>query len=138
MTLSVSADDLATFLGTAVDTDRAEKLISLATTLAATVVSPLPDAAESVVLSMAARGYVNPQGNTTETVGNWSATGMGGIFLMHGERKTLRSLAGGVGAFSVDTAPCGSVHALACALYFGATYCSCGADIAGFALYECD
>jgi hypothetical protein len=42
-------------------------------------------------------------------------------------------------AFSVDTAPCSSVHADICALRFGATYCSCGADIAGFPLYEtCD
>lgn len=41
------------------------------------------------------------------------------------------------GAFSVDTAPSLSgVHADVCALNLGATYCSCGADIAGFALYE--
>lgn len=40
------------------------------------------------------------------------------------------------GSFSVDTAPSGSWHSPICALAFGAAYCSCGADIAGFALYE--
>lgn len=40
-------------------------------------------------------------------------------------------------AFSVDTAPslCGS-HSPICSLAFGASYCSCGADIAGVAIYE--
>jgi len=41
------------------------------------------------------------------------------------------------GAFAVDLA--GSAlavrHAPTCSIYFGATYCSCGADIAGFPLY---
>lgn len=36
------------------------------------------------------------------------------------------------GAFAVDTRPSGSVqHADICALRFGATYCSCGAILAG-------
>lgn len=40
------------------------------------------------------------------------------------------------GAFSVDTALGGAtIHADTCALNFGATYCSCGADIAGYPLY---
>lgn len=39
-------------------------------------------------------------------------------------------------AFSVDTAPSLSgIHAETCSLNFGATYCSCGADIAGFPLF---
>jgi hypothetical protein len=40
-------------------------------------------------------------------------------------------------AFSVDTAPslCGE-HLPWCSLSFGATYCSCGVDIAGFPIYE--
>jgi hypothetical protein len=137
--VTVTPDDLALFLGKPVDDRRALKFIQLATDLAATVVSPLPDAAESVVLSMAARGYANPQGNTAETVGQWSGSGFGGIFLMSGERQTLRALAGAAGAFSVDTAPCGlGVHSPVCSLVFGASYCSCGADIAGFPLYECE
>jgi hypothetical protein len=41
------------------------------------------------------------------------------------------------GAFSLDTAPSLSgVHAPWCALAFGANYCSCAGDIAGFPLYE--
>lgn len=41
------------------------------------------------------------------------------------------------GAFSVDTAPSASgLHEPWCSLYFGATYCSCGVDIAGEPIYE--
>jgi len=41
------------------------------------------------------------------------------------------------GAFSVDTAPGGSsVHMPWCSYLMGATYCSCGADIAGYPIYE--
>jgi len=40
------------------------------------------------------------------------------------------------GAFTVDTMGCATSHADICALNFGATCCSCGADIAGFPLYE--
>lgn len=41
------------------------------------------------------------------------------------------------GAFSIDTAPAlTDAHAPWCSLAFGATYCSCGADIAGVAIYE--
>lgn len=41
------------------------------------------------------------------------------------------------GAFSIDTAPAlTDAHAPWCNLAFGATYCSCGADIAGVAIYE--
>lgn len=40
------------------------------------------------------------------------------------------------GAFSfIPTGGTGS-HMPWCSLYFGATYCSCGADIAGFPIYE--
>src|SRR5699024_8538700 len=39
-------------------------------------------------------------------------------------------------AFSVDTVPSGASHLPWCSLMFGATYCSCGTDIAGFPIYE--
>jgi hypothetical protein len=44
---------------------------------------------------------------------------------------------GGVksGAFAVDTVATTTIHADTCSLNFGATYCSCGADIAGYPLY---
>lgn len=39
-------------------------------------------------------------------------------------------------AFTIDTAPgFGSIHADTCALNFGANYCSCGVDIAGYPIY---
>lgn len=41
------------------------------------------------------------------------------------------------GAFSIDTAPSlDGQHAPWCALAFGATYCSCGVDIAGYPIFE--
>lgn len=41
------------------------------------------------------------------------------------------------GAFSVSLAPAiAAYHADWCNLYFGATYCSCGADIAGVPIFE--
>ena len=39
------------------------------------------------------------------------------------------------GAFTVDSVATGVTHSLTCSLYFGATYCSCGADLAGFPLF---
>lgn len=41
------------------------------------------------------------------------------------------------GAYAIDTAPMlDGAHAPWCALAFGATYCSCGTDIAGEPIYE--
>lgn len=41
------------------------------------------------------------------------------------------------GAFSVDTAPgLYGAHLPWCSLYFGALYCSCGVDIAGYPIFE--
>jgi hypothetical protein len=38
--------------------------------------------------------------------------------------------------FSIDTVSFNGVHAATCSINFGAAYCSCGADIAGFPLWE--
>lgn len=43
---------------------------------------------------------------------------------------------GGQEAFSISPSDVSSIHAPWCALNLGATYCSCGADIAGFPIYE--
>lgn len=43
---------------------------------------------------------------------------------------------GSASAFTIDTVGLGSVHADVCSINFGANYCSCGADIAGFPLWE--
>lgn len=40
------------------------------------------------------------------------------------------------GAFVIDTVGEGSIHQPWCAISFGANYCSCGADLAGYPIYE--
>ena len=81
-----------------------------------------------------------------QTAGIFSATTdtrqRGGYNLWPSEITGLQDIcrditAGGREAFSVDTAgPYGTVHAESCSLAFGATYCDCGADLAGFPLFE--
>ncbi len=41
-------------------------------------------------------------------------------------------------AFSIDTVPTGAMHLPWCSLNFGADYCSCGVDIAGYPIFELD
>lgn len=48
----------------------------------------------------------------------------------------LLGLSGSSGAFAIDTLGPASIHQPWCSLNFGATYCSCGADIAGYPIYE--
>ena len=104
----VTSTDLGTYLGVAVDTDRATQLIAWAQALCESVVSPLPSGAEPVVLEVAARGYVNPTNFTSATVdsvtANYGAV-RGGLWLTKGNKRTLRRLAGGGGAFMIDTMP---------------------------------
>lgn len=102
-------DQLATFLDVTFDTDdtaRADLMLTLARQVCESVVTPLPDTALPVVLSIAARGYTNPEGQTSETVGSvsssWSAAG---VYLLRAERTALKSLAGRGGAFTVDPTP---------------------------------
>lgn len=40
------------------------------------------------------------------------------------------------GAFAIDTWGVDTIHQPWCSLAFDATYCSCGADIAGYPIYE--
>lgn len=40
------------------------------------------------------------------------------------------------GAFSIDMVGAASTHLPWCSLFFGATYCSCGVDIAGTPIFE--
>lgn len=42
----------------------------------------------------------------------------------------------GGGAFDIDTAGSASRHLPWCSFSMGATYCSCGADLAGFPIFE--
>lgn len=62
-------------------------------------------------------------------------TARGRVFIRD-EWWQLLDPAGKTGAFTVDLAPTSLiVHAFTCSIYFGATYCSCGADIAGYPIY---
>lgn len=76
-------------------------------------------------------------GPFSQTVDTRTATG---YHLRPAEILQLQAICqnGTAGAFTIDTAPSLSCHAAVCSLVFGASYCSCGADIAGFPLYECD
>ena len=97
-------DELATYLGDSnIDQTRAALLLRLAESLAESIVAPLPDGAESVVLSASSRAYTNPEGLTSETIGPFNyQRPNGNVYLTREERRTLRRLAGGGGAFSID------------------------------------
>jgi hypothetical protein len=59
----------------------------------------------------------------------------GDFYLTKLERRALGD--GATKAFGVQVAGIGAVQHLPwCALNFGAAYCSCGADIAGYPIYE--
>lgn len=104
-----TAEQLGLYLGLSeVDVDRAELLIATATALCQTVVKPLPEGAEAVVLSVAGRAYVNPQQVSYETIGPMSVQrpqGSGGLYLTKSDKSALKSLAGRGGAFTVDPTP---------------------------------
>lgn len=118
-TPTVMPSDLETFLGMAVgtiDANRAAACLQDAQNLCESIVFPLPSTANVVVKIVAARGYVNPQGMQSETVGpyrtEWgTSTGTGaaslGPYLTRGDKATLRRLAGGSSAFSIETLPPG-------------------------------
>lgn len=100
-----TSDDLATYLGSAVDPPRADMLLGMAVQLCTAVVSPLPAEAQAVVLSATARAYTNPSGVTQEGAGPFQvARPAAGVYLTRAERSTLRRLNGGGNAFSIDMA----------------------------------
>lgn len=111
MTVTVTSDDLGTYLGATVDAARATALIGYATNLCLSIVSPLPDGSEPVVLDVAARAYANPMNVQQETTGPSAATFGpvgGGLWLTRQNKAALRRLAGGGGAFTIDTTPAGA------------------------------
>jgi hypothetical protein len=104
-----TAEDLGLYLGLdEILGDRAALLIRQAVNLCQTVVKPLPEGAEAVVLSVAGRAYVNPQQVSYETIGPMSVqrpAGSGGLYLTKADKSALKSLAGRGGAFTVDPTP---------------------------------
>lgn len=116
---TVTYSDLETFLGMAdgtIDQERATLILQMSQNLCESIAYPLPVTASVVVLSVAARGFGNPQGISHETVGPYqvnfgtsTATGGAtmGMYLSRGDKATIRRLAGGSGAFSIETLPPG-------------------------------
>lgn len=104
-----TAEHLGLYLGLPeIDGDRADLLIATAVSLCQTIVKPLPEGAEAVVLSVAGRAYVNPQQVSYETIGPMSVQrpqGSGGLYLTKSDKSALKSLAGRGGAFTVDPTP---------------------------------
>lgn len=104
-----TVEQLGLFLGLGeIDGDRADLLIATAISLCQTVVKPLPEGAEAVVLSVAGRAYVNPQQVSYETIGPMSVqrpSGSGGLYLTKADKSALKSLAGRGGAFTIDPTP---------------------------------
>jgi hypothetical protein len=104
-----TAEELGLFLDLQeIDGNRADFLINKAISLCQTVVKPLPEGADSVVLSVAGRAFVNPGQATYETIGPMSVqrpTGSGGLYLTKADKSALKSLAGRGGAFTVDPTP---------------------------------
>lgn len=104
-----TAEQLGLYLGLPeIDGARADLLIQTAVALCETVVKPLPEGAQAVVLSVAGRAYVNPQQVSYETIGPMSVQrpqGSGGLYLTKADKSALKSLAGRGGAFTVDPTP---------------------------------
>ncbi|MFJ9671318.1 hypothetical protein ACIRP5_11090 [Streptomyces sp. NPDC101221] len=104
-----TAEQLGLYLGLGeIQGDRADLLIASATALCQTIVKPLPEGAEAVVLSVAGRAYVNPQQVSYETIGPMSVQrpqGSGGLYLTKADKSALKSLAGRGGAFTIDPTP---------------------------------
>lgn len=107
--MAVTPADLSTYLGNEVDPGRAKQLIDMATRLCKSVVSPLPDDADVVILDVVARAYTNPTNATSQNAGPFAANFgavAGGLWLTRQNKSVLRGLAGtGGGVFTIDTAP---------------------------------
>ena len=104
-----------------------------------------------VVAAMVTRVFRNPSGHRSvsgqETTGQFSGSNTitfggenpGALGLLDEERDALRppDAPRGGQAFSIGVAPASVTdHLPWCSLWFTGKWCSCGADIAGFPIYE--
>ena len=110
MTMTVTVADLDSLLALdgEIDANRAQLLIDLAIERCQVEVMPLPDNARGIVLTVAARAYLNPTGIASETVGpnsvQFGSSGVG-IFLSAVEEAVLQKMSGRGGAFTIDMTP---------------------------------
>lgn len=101
---------------------------------------PLLVSVEMVRRAMLAPVDQAPAGQVQQTAGPFSQSvsytnPTGDLYLTKAERQMLG--AGGQAAFTVPLgSPRSASHRAWCSLAFGASYCSCGADIAGVPIYE--
>lgn len=103
--MTVAPADLGTYLGVELDATRAAYLLARATELCQSIVTPLPDGADAVVLDVAARAYSNPGNVASQGVGSFNVSyggAAGGLWLTRQNKATLRRLGGGSSAFSID------------------------------------
>jgi len=84
-----------------------------------------PDDATQVTVSIA------EEGSASRTY----RSGKGRVTIVD-EWWTLLGLTQPSGAFAVDMLGVDTIHQPWCSLAFGALYCSCGADLAGYPIYE--
>ena len=113
----LTLDDFRTYLSLSgeIDEARAQQILSLAQSLCESVVSPLPAGAAAVVLDVAACAWTNPTNAQSMATGPYSASyGAvgGGLWLTRQNKSTLRRLAGGGGAFSIETLPASAGQSL--------------------------
>jgi hypothetical protein len=104
--MTVTPTDLGTYLGATVDPERAQLMIDMAVGLCQSIVLPLPDAADAVVLDVASRAYANPSATPNQAAGPFTMGGSpGGLWLTRQNKNALRRLSGSGGAFAIDTLP---------------------------------
>jgi hypothetical protein len=93
-------------LGGNVNEVRATLLIELATELCTSVVTPIPDNARAIVMTVAARAYTNASGVLAQTVGpatvQYGASSGGGLYLTKWDIAALKRCAGIGGAFTIN------------------------------------
>ena len=136
--------------------DRAERLIrrefpGIADRLEGGTELDLADTVVDVVAAMVTRVFRNPSGHRRgsgqETTGQFSGSNTitfggdnpGALGLLDEERDALRppDAPRGGQAYSVGVGAQGAAQHLPwCSLWFTGKWCSCGADIAGFPIYE--
>lgn len=147
--VTITPADLAPFA--TIETEKADAMIADALALAALTAPCITsedftyDAAAKAIIRGAILRW-NDAGSgaySQVTTGPFSAAtdtraARKGMFLPSelDDLKALCSEGGGGKAFSVDTVATSAAHSASCSLNFGALYCSCGADIAGFPLFD--
>jgi hypothetical protein len=107
--VALGVADLEAYLGiTDIAQERAVMLLEMAAQACESVVRPLPEGSDWIVLDVAANAYTSPPGpGGAAAVGPFSGqVAPGGVFLSRRQTEALRRLANrSTGAFTIDTTP---------------------------------